>query len=212
MDERVAWKESIQLEVATPSVEVGSIRMSVVVALELVAVEDELVWREEASTHGAADAFGARTRVAIRKELSAASPTARMTYVERKARRKCGRRMLFEEGAHETFGLAVRDETAAPRRQGHCACASQVFELRRRALHTGDAERHTSVVNLVVTELLEKRTRNLRQAQPCDVTDAKRHNWLPVQYHCGHLRLRIGREMSFLLKNTQDKHEGLSAT
>lgn len=184
-----------QLHVPAPRVEVGRVRLHVLVRrAHAMRVEDELVRREEQAAVRALDALGARAVVPSRQEGATTTPGALVMHGEREVLRQSaltnyfrttdrskksndkslthpnslnlpGRRVVAEKGFTETFRLSSCDHAAPARGHRHRAGTTKYLELDRRALHAGDAQRHSTIVNLVVAELLEQSVADLRQTQ-----------------------------------------------
>ena len=74
-----------------------------------------------------------------------------MLYVKDEVVWQLGWRRVVEERPDKSLGLAASDHSTAARRDWHRTCSSQQFQLHRSALDTRDAERHATVVDLVVT-------------------------------------------------------------
>lgn len=75
-----------------------------------------------------------------------------------------GRCIIAEEGLAEAFRFPASDHAASTRGHWHRAGTAKYLQLNRRTLHAGDAQRHPAIVDLVVTELLQQRVADLRQA------------------------------------------------
>lgn len=146
-----------QPHVAAPRIEVGRVRLHVLVAgRHSVRVEDELVGREKQAAVRALDAFGARRVVARRQETAAAAPRTFVVHAEGEVFGQPRRRIVAEKRLAQALRLAPSDHAAATRADRHGAGAPQDFQLDGRALDAGDAERHAPVVDLVVGELLQQ--------------------------------------------------------
>lgn len=77
------WRTALQLQMAPPGVEVGCVRLHVLVMrAQPVRMEDELVRREEQAAVRTLDAFGTRRVVARRRERSRATPGTLVVHTE----------------------------------------------------------------------------------------------------------------------------------
>jgi len=99
-------------------------------------------------------------------------------HVEDEVVGQLGRRRVVEERADESLGLAPSDHAAAAGRHRHRTCPPQQLQLYRCALDARDAERHATVVNLVVA--VNERTRStFVYSQVADKTSHWAHSMGP---------------------------------
>lgn len=117
-------------------------------------MEDEFVWGEVHITVGALDAFGPGAVVARWDETSPAAPGTFMHHVERKVVWQLGWRILTQERLAKSLCLAFGDHATSAGGNGHGTGSPEDLELDWGALHAGDAQSHSTVVDLVVAVVL----------------------------------------------------------
>lgn len=117
---------------------------------------------------------------------------------EREVVGQSGRTRVIEKRAHETFGLLARDHAAASRRRGHGAVLAQHVELERRALYAVDAQRHASIVYLVVGEATQEAVGQLREAHALLAVDVQREHLETAYEYVRHRRQCRRRRLLFL--------------
>jgi len=140
--------------VPTPGVKVGGVWLCVLGLGHAVRVEDEFVGGEVHITVGALDAFGPGAVVARRDEISPAAPSTFVHHVERKVVWQFGWSILTKERFAQSLCLPFGDHTAAAGGDGHGARPPEDLQLDRGALHAGDAQSHSAVVDLIVAVVL----------------------------------------------------------
>lgn len=156
-----------EFHVTTPRVEVGRVRLHVPsTGAGPVRMEYELVGREEQAARGASDALGPGRVVPRRQKRAAAAPRALVVHRKGEVVGQPRRRVVAQKRVAQPFRLASGDHSAPARRHRHGAGPAQHLQLHRGALHARDAQRHATVVYLVVAEPVQQRVADLGQTQP----------------------------------------------
>lgn len=116
-----------------------------------------------------------------------------MVHVEDESFRKGRLAALAEKRLAETFRFASGDHSATTGRGGHGSGPAQYLQLYRGALDAGDAQSYTTVVDLVVAEVLEQGAGYLGQTEPLLVLHEQRNDRLTVDVYGADLRQGTGR-------------------
>lgn len=161
----IRWFLLRQFQVAPPRIKVGRVRLQVLGLLGAMGVENEFIRGEIHTAKAALDALRSGAVVSGGDEAAPAAPGALVRHVKSEIFRQLRGAVRAEERLAEPLGLPFGDHAAASGGDGHGPGAPQELQLDGGALHTGDAQSNPTVVDLVVTVVLQQGVGDLRQAE-----------------------------------------------
>ena len=178
----VAVSSGSQLQVPSPRVEVGRVRVVVRRLGRAVKVENELVGRKEHAAVGTLDAFRPGAVVTRGDEIATATPATFVRHVEGEVLGQLRGTGLLQEGLDQPLGLSLSDHSTSTGGYRHGSGSAENLQLYGGTLDTGDTQGHTTVVDLVVAVRLEESVGDLGQTQPLFGVDHQTHYGDPVQH------------------------------